>query len=146
MEIKRGGSRPSAKGSADWFTGEVPIDPGEKHWHGASPANAMTHIAIQEKLNGKAVDWMEHGTDEQNELNRPPVRKQSCEELFSTVRATCVSRSAPRQESSNRPTPSSRCRPPASAARTCGRTVGSIPSQSPRQGSTANSAPPRSVP
>jgi quercetin dioxygenase-like cupin family protein len=41
--------------------------PGEKHWHGASPTNAMTHIAIQEKLNGKAVDWMEHVTDEQYE-------------------------------------------------------------------------------
>ena len=130
MEIKRGGSRPSAKGSADWFSGAVRIDPlfdspdpargvganvtfepgartawhthplgqtlivtsglgraqrwggfveeirpgdvvwfppGEKHWHGASPANAMTHIAIQEKLNGKAVDWMEHVTDEQYE-------------------------------------------------------------------------------
>jgi quercetin dioxygenase-like cupin family protein len=43
------------------------LPPGEKHWHGASPANAMTHIAIQEKLNGKAVDWMEHVTDEQYE-------------------------------------------------------------------------------
>jgi quercetin dioxygenase-like cupin family protein len=33
--------------------------PGEKHWHGASPTTAMTHIAIQESLDGKAVDWME---------------------------------------------------------------------------------------
>jgi quercetin dioxygenase-like cupin family protein len=39
--------------------------PGEKHWHGASPTNAMTHIAIQESLDGKAVDWMEKVTDEQ---------------------------------------------------------------------------------
>ena len=35
------------------------IAPGEKHWQGAAPTTAMTHIAIQEKLNGKAVDWME---------------------------------------------------------------------------------------
>ena len=128
MEIKRIGLQPSAKGSADWFTGTVRIDPlfpaidparaagnsvtfepgartawhthplgqtlivtagcgraqrlggpveeirpgdvvsfapGEKHWHGAAPTTAMTHIAIQEQLNGKAVDWMEKVTDEQ---------------------------------------------------------------------------------
>ena len=41
------------------------IPPGEKHWHGASPTTAMTHIAIQEQLNGKAVEWMEHVSDEQ---------------------------------------------------------------------------------
>jgi quercetin dioxygenase-like cupin family protein len=41
------------------------ISPGEKHWHGASPATAMTHIAIQEKLDGKTVDWLEHVSDEQ---------------------------------------------------------------------------------
>ena len=39
--------------------------PGEKHWHGASPTTALTHIAIQERLDGKAVDWMEHVTDDQ---------------------------------------------------------------------------------
>ena len=39
--------------------------PNEKHWHGAAPTTAMTHIAIQESLNGKAVDWMEHVTDAQ---------------------------------------------------------------------------------
>ena len=39
--------------------------PGEKHWHGASTTTAMTHIAIQERLDGKAVVWMEHVTDEQ---------------------------------------------------------------------------------
>jgi quercetin dioxygenase-like cupin family protein len=128
MEIKRSGSQPSNKGPADWFTGNVRIDPlfeapeparvrgaqvtfepgartawhthplgqtlivtsgvgrtqrwsgpieeirpgdvvwispGEKHWHGASPTTAMTHIAIQEALNGKPVDWMEKVTDEQ---------------------------------------------------------------------------------
>jgi len=41
------------------------IAPGEKHWHGAAPTTAMTHIAIQERLDGKAVDWMEHVSDEQ---------------------------------------------------------------------------------
>lgn len=46
-------------GDVIWFA------PGEKHWHGASPTTAMTHIAIQEQLDGKAVDWMEHVTDEQ---------------------------------------------------------------------------------
>jgi len=128
MDIKRSGSQPSAKGSADWFTGVVRIDPlfqanaparaagnavtfepgartawhthplgqilivtagsgraqreggpieeirpgdvvsfapGEKHWHGAAPLTAMTHIAIQEALDGKAVEWMEKVTDEQ---------------------------------------------------------------------------------
>ena len=121
MEIKRNGSQPSGKGSADYFTGTVRIDPlfqasepargtgasvtfepgartpgtpivttgvgrvqrwggpveeirpgdvvwfppGEKHWHGVSPMTAMTHIAIQERLDGKVVDWLEHVTDEQ---------------------------------------------------------------------------------
>ena len=41
------------------------IPPGEKHWHGATPTTAMTHIAIQEALDGKVVDWMEHVSDEQ---------------------------------------------------------------------------------
>jgi quercetin dioxygenase-like cupin family protein len=128
MEIKRSGSQPSGKGSADYFTGSVRIDPlfqapdparvrgasvtfepgartawhthplgqtlivtagcgwvqreggpveeirpgdvvwfspGEKHWHGAAPTTAMTHIAIQEALNGKVVDWMEKVNDAQ---------------------------------------------------------------------------------
>ncbi|AYG60877.1 (R)-mandelonitrile lyase [Rhizobium jaguaris] len=43
----------------------VRFAPGEKHWHGASPTTAMTHIAIQEHLDGKVVDWMEHVNDEQ---------------------------------------------------------------------------------
>jgi len=41
------------------------ILPAEKHWHGASPTTAMTHIAIQEHLDGKTADWMEKVTDEQ---------------------------------------------------------------------------------
>ena len=39
--------------------------PGEKHWHGASPTTSVTHIAIQEQLDGKMVDWMEQVSDEQ---------------------------------------------------------------------------------
>jgi quercetin dioxygenase-like cupin family protein len=46
-------------GDVVWFP------PGEKHWHGATPTTATTHIAIQEALNGKAVDWMEKVSDEQ---------------------------------------------------------------------------------
>ena len=46
-------------GDVVWFA------PNEKHWHGAAAATAMTHIAIQEKLNGKVVEWMEHVSDEQ---------------------------------------------------------------------------------
>jgi quercetin dioxygenase-like cupin family protein len=46
-------------GDVVWFPA------GEKHWHGATPETAMTHIAIQEALNGKVVDWMEHVSDEQ---------------------------------------------------------------------------------
>jgi len=46
-------------GDVVWFA------PGERHWHGATPTTAMTHFAIQERLNGKAVDWMEHVSDEQ---------------------------------------------------------------------------------
>lgn len=44
-------------GDTVWFA------PGEKHWHGARPDCAMTHIALQEAQDGKAVDWMEHVTD-----------------------------------------------------------------------------------
>lgn len=128
MDIKRCGAQPSGKGSAEYFTGTVRIDPlfsapdpalvagasvtfepgartarhthplgqtlivtagcgwvqraggpveeirpgdvvwfepNEKHWHGATPTTAMTHIAIQERLNGKVVDWMEHVSDDQ---------------------------------------------------------------------------------
>lgn len=41
----------------------VRFDAGERHWHGASPTNAMQHIAIQEALDGKAVEWLEKVTD-----------------------------------------------------------------------------------
>jgi quercetin dioxygenase-like cupin family protein len=133
MDISRNGSRPSSRGSADWFTGTVRIDPlfsappparvagsrvtfepgartawhthplgqtlivtsgfglaqreggpieeirpgdvvwfaaGEKHWHGASPTTAMTHIAIQEGLEGKVVDWLEHVAEAQYSAGR----------------------------------------------------------------------------
>jgi quercetin dioxygenase-like cupin family protein len=46
-------------GDVVWF------EPEEKHWHGASPTTAMTHIAIQEALDGKVVEWLEHVSDEQ---------------------------------------------------------------------------------
>ena len=128
MQIKRAGTQPSNKGSADYFTGTVRIDPihevpdpgraviasvtfepgartawhthplgqtlivtagfgraqreggpveeirpgdmiffaaGERHWHGASPTTSMTHIAIQEKLDGKTVDWLEQVREEE---------------------------------------------------------------------------------
>jgi quercetin dioxygenase-like cupin family protein len=128
MDITRSGSQPSGKGSTEYFTGAVRVDPlleapdparvvgasvtfepgartawhthplgqtlivtagcgrvqrwggpieeirpgdviwfppGEKHWHGAAPTTAMTHIAIQERLDGKTVDWMEKVSDEQ---------------------------------------------------------------------------------
>lgn len=128
MEIKQNGSQASFRGPADWFTGDVRVDPlfqandparafggsvtfepgartawhthplgqilivtagcglvqgeggpieeirpgdvvwippGEKHWHGASPTTSMTHIAIQEQLDGQVVEWMEKVSDEQ---------------------------------------------------------------------------------
>ena len=46
-------------GDVVWF------DPDEKHWHGATSGNAMTHIAIQEQLNGKVVEWLEKVTDQE---------------------------------------------------------------------------------
>ena len=46
-------------GDVIWFP------PGEKHWHGATATTAVTHIAIQEQLDGKTVNWMEHVSDEQ---------------------------------------------------------------------------------
>jgi quercetin dioxygenase-like cupin family protein len=46
-------------GDVVWFSR------GEKHWHGAAPGTAMTHIALQEVQDGKVVDWMEHVSDEQ---------------------------------------------------------------------------------
>jgi quercetin dioxygenase-like cupin family protein len=135
MDIKRSGSQPSAKGHAEYFTGNVRIDPlfeapdparargasvtfepgarsawhthplgqtlivtsgcgwvqseggpkmeirsgdvvwcppKEKHWHGATPTTAMTHIAIQEQLDGKVVEWKEKVSDEQYAPSSPP--------------------------------------------------------------------------
>ena len=46
-------------GDVLWFP------PGEKHWHGAAPTTAVTHVANQEQLDGKAVDWLEKVSDEQ---------------------------------------------------------------------------------
>lgn len=46
-------------GDVVWFP------PGEKHWHGATATTAMSHVALQEKLNGSPVDWLEHVTDEE---------------------------------------------------------------------------------
>lgn len=43
----------------------VVCPPDEKHWHGAVPGAALTHIAVQEELHGKAVEWLEPVTDEQ---------------------------------------------------------------------------------
>jgi quercetin dioxygenase-like cupin family protein len=50
-------------GDIVWF------EPGEKPWHGASPTTAMTHIAVQEQLDGTAVEWLEHVTDDQYDGN-----------------------------------------------------------------------------
>jgi len=50
---------PIRQGDVVWFP------PGEKHWHGATATTAMTHIAIQEQLDGKVVEWLEQVSDEQ---------------------------------------------------------------------------------
>ena len=55
-----GGQREQIRpGDVVWFA------PGEKHWHGATDRTAVTHVAVQEKLNGSPVEWMEHVSDEQ---------------------------------------------------------------------------------
>jgi quercetin dioxygenase-like cupin family protein len=59
VQREGGGIEEIRPGDVVWFP------PGEKHWHGATPATAMTHIAIQESLDGKAVEWMEKVSDEQ---------------------------------------------------------------------------------
>ena len=59
VQREGGGIEEIRPGDIVWFP------PGEKHWHGASPTTGMTHIAIQELLDGKNVEWMEHVTDEQ---------------------------------------------------------------------------------
>lgn len=53
-------------GDVVWFA------PGERHWHGASPTTAMTHLAIQEAQDGKAVEWLEHVSDEEYSAARQP--------------------------------------------------------------------------
>jgi quercetin dioxygenase-like cupin family protein len=59
--VQRAGGRVKEirPGDVVWFP------PGLKHWHGASPTSAMTHVAIQEQLDGKVVDWMEKVSDDQ---------------------------------------------------------------------------------
>jgi quercetin dioxygenase-like cupin family protein len=59
VQAKGGPIREIRAGDTVW------IPPGEKHWHGASPKNAMVHIAMQESLEGSHVTWMEHVTEEE---------------------------------------------------------------------------------
>ena len=59
VQRQGGPVEPIRAGDVVWFP------PGEKHWHGATPTTAMTHIAVQEQLDGRAVDWMEKVSDEQ---------------------------------------------------------------------------------
>ena len=59
VQTKGGPIREIRPGDTVW------IPPGEKHWHGAAPTTAMTHIAVHESLDGKHITWMEHVTDEE---------------------------------------------------------------------------------
>ena len=59
VQVEGGPAEEVRPGDVVWFP------PGEKHWHGASPNTAMTHLAIQESSGGKAVEWLEHVSDEQ---------------------------------------------------------------------------------
>ena len=59
VQVWGGPIREVRAGDTVWFA------PGEKHWHGAASNMAMTHIAMQEALDGKHVTWMEHVSDEQ---------------------------------------------------------------------------------
>ena len=59
VQRDRGAIEEIRPGDVVWFS------PNEKHWHGASPATALTHIAIQESLDGKTVDWLEKVSDAQ---------------------------------------------------------------------------------
>jgi quercetin dioxygenase-like cupin family protein len=59
VETEGGSVEEVRPGDVVWFP------PGEKHWHGATPTTAMTHIAVQESLNGKNVDWMEKVSEAQ---------------------------------------------------------------------------------
>ena len=62
VQREGGPVEPIRPGDIVWFT------PGEKHWHGAAPTTAMSHIAIAEALDGKVVDWLEKVSDEQYEV------------------------------------------------------------------------------
>jgi quercetin dioxygenase-like cupin family protein len=68
---KRGPIEEIRPGDVVWFSHN------EKHWHGAAPTTAMTHIAIQEALNGEVVEWMEKVTDEEYRLGTQETRKRS---------------------------------------------------------------------
>lgn len=59
VQVEGGPIEEIRPGDVVWFP------PGVKHWHGAAPTTALTHIAIQEQLDGKVVDWLEHVTDAQ---------------------------------------------------------------------------------
>ncbi|WP_050027367.1 cupin domain-containing protein [Verrucomicrobium sp. BvORR034] len=59
VQVEGGPIEEIRPGDVVWFP------PGVKHWHGAAPTTALTHIAIQEQLDGKFVDWLEHVTDAQ---------------------------------------------------------------------------------
>jgi quercetin dioxygenase-like cupin family protein len=59
VQTKGGPIREIRPGDTVW------IPPGEKHWHGAAPTTAMTHIAMHESLDGNHITWMEHVTDEE---------------------------------------------------------------------------------
>jgi quercetin dioxygenase-like cupin family protein len=63
FQSKGGAVRELRPGDVVW------IPPGEKHWHGASPTNAMTHVAMQESLDGNHITWMEPVTDEEYSAN-----------------------------------------------------------------------------
>ena len=64
-QIFAGGRWLTAIGNKTMRPGDIVwIAPGERHWHGAAPTTAMTHIAIQEARDGKAADWYEHVSDE----------------------------------------------------------------------------------
>jgi quercetin dioxygenase-like cupin family protein len=62
VQREGGPIEPIHPGDIIWFA------PGEKHWHGAAPTTAMSHIAIAEALDGKVVDWVEKVSDEQYEV------------------------------------------------------------------------------
>jgi quercetin dioxygenase-like cupin family protein len=59
VQRDRGAVEEVHPGDVVWFA------PGEKHWHGATPSTGMTHIAVQERLGGKVVDWLEQVSEEQ---------------------------------------------------------------------------------